>query len=556
METLRLKSINEIGLDTRFFIPSYQRGYRWAQTQVINLLDDIHEFIQTRSGNQFYCLQPVVVRKKDDRFEVIDGQQRLTTIAIILHYFERPSYTLLYETRPDSESLLRQLKHDQSEALNVDHHHFKQAYATIETWFASKQNVEPTINDEFYITLGKHVKVIWYEVDTTVEAYDLFMRLNIGKIELTNAELIKAALLQPLPPHARTEFALEWERMEQTLQNDDFWYFLNPSHAYTNRLELLFDLIVNNTRRHPDAYYTFYRMKEYTGDFWFEVRQLFARLEEWYVDRTFYHLIGYILHSRKNNLTLQQLLDVYAQSTIQSKHDFIEFLKRKARQGLPDDLSKIADLNYNISRDKDYIHNTLLFFNILEEIQSERTTHRFPFSHYALENWSLEHIHAQKTSDLTTMKQWTAWLEDAAQLARQLGLPVDPSIRDLLNHSFDRTEFDEAAKKFKDSIHQYSATTLGTSILIDDDALHRFGNLALLDQKLNTTLGNHYYPVKFVKLRQHERNGGYVPPATRNVFWKYYTEQPGHHQYWGTDDQKDYTVFVTQRITDYFKEVH
>lgn len=173
-----------------------QRGYRWDQTQVINLLDDIQEFIETKNRDSFYCLQPVVVRKNEQQyFEVIDGQQRLTTIAILLHYLSQPSYTLQYETRPESQKLLQQLNQDTLAPTNVDHHYFKQAYDTIKAWFEPQLNKEPTLKSEFYITLGKQVKVIWYEVDASVEAYDLFMRLNIGKIELTNAELIKAALL-------------------------------------------------------------------------------------------------------------------------------------------------------------------------------------------------------------------------------------------------------------------------------------------------------------------------------------------------------------------------
>ena len=59
MQNLKLKSINEIGLDTHFLIPSYQRGYRWDQTQVINLLDDIYDFMQTKEKHSFYCLQPL-----------------------------------------------------------------------------------------------------------------------------------------------------------------------------------------------------------------------------------------------------------------------------------------------------------------------------------------------------------------------------------------------------------------------------------------------------------------------------------------------------------------
>ena len=91
---LYLRSIREL-FGLRFFIPAYQRGYRWTDEQVTALLDDILEFVQrptedTEAGS-FYCLQPIVVRQGiDDRgtyYEVIDGQQRLTTLYIILKYF-------------------------------------------------------------------------------------------------------------------------------------------------------------------------------------------------------------------------------------------------------------------------------------------------------------------------------------------------------------------------------------------------------------------------------------------------------------------------------------
>lgn len=556
MQNLKLKSINEIGLDTHFLIPSYQRGYRWDQTQVINLLDDIYDFMQTKEKNSFYCLQPVVIRQNvKQQSEVIDGQQRLTTIAILLHYLDRPSYTLEYETRPSSQKMLTQLKNDQSEAENVDHHYFKQAYQTIEEWFAPKRNIEPTLVDEFYITLGKQVKVIWYEVDATVEAYDLFMRLNIGKIELTNAELIKAALLQPRGDHDRTELALEWERMEQILQNKDFWYFLNPTYDYTNRLELLFDLIVQNHPKHHDTYYTFYEMlKMDTLEFWSQTRRLFSRLEEWYNDRTLYHLIGYVLH-RRGQITLSDLLSKYDSSSIQSKQDFISYLKQETRSTLPVPISRISEMSYANRSDHEAIHNTLLLFNILEEIQSERAIHRFPFSHYVQENWSLEHIHAQKTETLSTMQQWRAWLTDASVLKDALEFKIDiPLFSTLLQQpTFRREEFDQAVVQFEEAVRQQSATQ-ENAILIEGEALHSLGNLALLDQSLNTALGNHYYPVKFSKLKQHERKGGYVPPATRNVFWKYYSEQPSHHQYWSVEDRQDYVAYIIQSLAGYFEE--
>ena len=67
-----------------FYVPSYQRGYRWGKDEVIRLLDDIY-----MNGNKNYCLQPVVDRKSDKGFELIDGQQRLTTLFILLTYIKK-----------------------------------------------------------------------------------------------------------------------------------------------------------------------------------------------------------------------------------------------------------------------------------------------------------------------------------------------------------------------------------------------------------------------------------------------------------------------------------
>ena len=101
---------NEIKLDTKlvgditgdFYVPSYQRGYRWGETEVVRLLDDIY----STEGKRNYCLQPVVVRKNGDRYELIDGQQRLTTIYLIYRFMNEESFGFMsrdlpFHTKPE-----------------------------------------------------------------------------------------------------------------------------------------------------------------------------------------------------------------------------------------------------------------------------------------------------------------------------------------------------------------------------------------------------------------------------------------------------------------------
>lgn len=131
MNKLDLKSIAELR-DMAFYIPAYQRGYRWTKRQVKDLLKDILEFSEKKGNAGIYCLQPLVVVKRlsdeesvmkriheakdlsevrrllnvlKEQWEVVDGQQRLTTIRLILEVLQQPHfYDIEYETRKDSVS--------------------------------------------------------------------------------------------------------------------------------------------------------------------------------------------------------------------------------------------------------------------------------------------------------------------------------------------------------------------------------------------------------------------------------------------------------------------
>jgi hypothetical protein len=114
---LQLRSIFDL-LSERFFVPSYQRGYRWAARQVEALLNDLAAFQSSSrqsSPNTFYCLQPVVVRRRfENEWELVDGQQRLTTIFLIMrvlrdvaHILNRGCYEIAYQTRDGSAEFLK-----------------------------------------------------------------------------------------------------------------------------------------------------------------------------------------------------------------------------------------------------------------------------------------------------------------------------------------------------------------------------------------------------------------------------------------------------------------
>ena len=317
--TINQFAIGEL-LDGRYFyIPSYQRGYRWTEKQVGDLLRDLLCFSNdlANKGNkdekdQFYCLQPVIARPITDIdqlktifgddfndsilehgvWEIIDGQQRLTTIFLLYKYLldqkswdaetlkdeedGKELYHICYATRKGSSSFLENLSlkaiKDSSEEVfkeNVDYFHMANAFKYISEWIktdgksiniryqlgGSLDNVRTSLFkllNGMSDTKGGSVQVLWYELAENKGKQNIkeFQKINTGKIRLTDAELIKGLFL--LEKNFSTsekyikqsELALEWEFIENTLHANNFWYFLQKKgFDMPNRIDLLFNLI-------------------------------------------------------------------------------------------------------------------------------------------------------------------------------------------------------------------------------------------------------------------------------------------------------------------------
>ena len=228
----------------KFLVPSYQRGYRWQQVNVSDLLNDLCEFIH--SDKTVYSLQPLVVYSSgDNTYHVVDGQQRLTTITILLGYLGITQIEIDYESRKG-----QQVNRYSEEHKNIDQHHVNQAYLTIKNWFESKHSEEKESFKQLLTdSLNKRVKFIWY--CTTDDEVATFIRLNKNKISLTNAELIKAMLLKKGNFSGdsilfQKSIAIEWNKIENTFNDEAFWCFIRPvEDDRSTRIDFLFELIKN-----------------------------------------------------------------------------------------------------------------------------------------------------------------------------------------------------------------------------------------------------------------------------------------------------------------------
>lgn len=585
--TLKLKSIFEL-LNEEFYIPSYQRGYRWTDKQVEALLEDIWDFRNKNpKKEEFYCLQPVVVTKPNNSahspWELIDGQQRLTTIYIILSFFNKrfseefrnPVFSLEYQTRIDSKKYLANINEAEKND-NIDYYFIFEAYDTIKKWFKGKQNY---IND-FESILLNNTKVIWYEVnDDSTDSIDIFTRINIGKIPLTNAELVKALFLQKdnfedKATLKQLQIASEWDAIEKKLQNDSFWHFIYSTKnnmQYENRIEYIFDLIHAKKKENED-HYTFNKFQtEFNenkavnngvldiDELWLVVKKYFLTLEEWYNERDLYHLIGFLIEYK---------IDINELKNESDKLTKTEF-KKHLQTTIKDKLSHIQIESLEYSQNPFEIRMILLLFNIQSILSTKEADMRFPFDKYKSDNWDIEHINSQSDKTINP-KDRKAWALDIlefytglfgyatdvfyenemsqveAQKEKVETLPdnTKPIALKLVNIlDSERVNEDQFQEVYDEVVELYIERENGQN--------DNISNLALLDDLTNRSYGNAMFFIKRKRIIENDKNGIFVPICTKNVFLKYYSKHSDNNMYWNQKDAKDYLETMKHILTDY-----
>lgn len=552
---LDLKLVGDI--TGRFFVARYQRGYRWTRHEVTRLLDDIWD-----NGEEPYSLQPVVVKRLgDDEWELVDGQQRLTTLYLIFLYMQRvglqlegPLYSIRYETRDGSEAYLRELDADRRDA-NIDYFHIFNAYECIQKWFESHGTRRQNVANKLYGYLFDNVRVIWYEAPPELDSSTLFTRLNVGRIPLTDAELVKALLLLRVRDNGdRTdrahELAAQWDAIERDLCKPDVWAFVTTANAdnFPTRITLLLDTLAGGPMgRARPRFHTFDTLREQIEEtspdaVWTDVIDLHGQMMGWYEDRDLYHKIGYLV------ATGQHFSDLVSLAKGSTKSGFHGLLDRRIRDSLRLSASAVMEIGYD--SDYDRCARLLLLMNVETVRLVKDSSERYPFRRHhgnggeqdkALA-WSIEHIHAQQTEALTKAEQWKDWLRLHREALVALPSP-DPQRRDALVaqidasiDGIDRQVFTELAREVTDlfTLNEDAATTALHSV-------HAVSNLALLPSGANSALSNAVFEVKRRRVIELDRRGAFIPICTRQVFLKYYTEAGAQQiHFWGAQDREGY----------------
>lgn len=596
---IELKSIKEL-LGMKFFIPNYQRGYRWTKQQVEDLLNDIAEFAGEKHDDyEFYCLQPLVVKQmseiaktinhleaQDDWYEVVDGQQRLTTLLIILENLKDAfpllglptnSYELEFQRKSLDFDCGQYLKGISSitnvEDSNIDAYHISKAHYYMRDWL-SKSVVNKgdfcnaLLKSDFdknnpYRDKANNVRFIWYE-STDEDPIKVFTRLNIGKIPLTNSELIKALFLNRTnfcnknDDHVKLrqqEIASEWDRIEYTLQNDEFWLFLHETgYKRPTRIDFIFDLICeqhslgefenigNDHYKTFRYFYEYFKTPEHCIETcWAEVKKYFQTFQEWYNDLELYHYVGYLIEYKYE---LSTLIEEWNNNA--DKKYFVSYLKGEIKKKIDD--CPPLDFQYNEDgSDKGKCKPILLFHNVQTVINQNLKNrdsyglgvfYKFPFHLYKMERWDVEHINSNTTNpedDEATQREWLM----------NVYLVVNKSVQWEIQRCF--SDGTVSYEELKDKIPSVDDWT--------PDEKNRIWNYALLDSSTNRSYGNAIFSGKrriiigkdqgkllaIPKLKkdnildmgeEKDATSSFVPPCTKQVFMKYYSAALGDSNYW------------------------
>lgn len=422
-----LVSIKEL-LDKKydFFIPSYQRGYRWGKLEAGTLLDDLNEFFnKDLKDSEYYCMQPIVVANKgDNKYEVIDGQQRLTTFYILAKVLgEEKTYSISYETRAKSKEFLEHLDICDS-ASNIDFYYMKKVFE----FFNNTKNKEILKNFD----LNK-IKVIWHEINSN--QIDYFLNLNANKTPLEEVELIKAKMINALSSQdEKKELAKQWSEIESVLANDRFYYFI-ANNERKNRMSVLFEIIYDDKN-----IYEKYTTKQTKFGY---ICELFEELKKLYKAKETYHKIGYLAYFEG--------LKVFKESD----KNFDEYLK-----GF--DIENLENLSYS---QPTKLKKVFLYYEMKHHLKANSY---FRFDLFKNDSYDIEHIHPQSGEKELNDDQKKEFIK----------LYNEINQKELINNNnFDETYKNLTSEEFPNQDYIYNLCLLNSSIN------RSYGNLPFIMKK-------------------------------------------------------------------------
>ncbi len=593
-ENFTLKSVQELNKFS-FEVPSFQRGYRWGELQVQELLDDLSDFAD--SAEKTYLLQPLVVcevvQEGKEVFRVLDGQQRLTTLYLLLTKLGIAHYSLSYESRPTVlETITEEHKNDSPDQFALYY-----AQQTIQKFDPAKLDKVKALFTE---ASAKKVQFLWYNpfaahTDNEEELHGsaqsqpdeitVFDTINCNT-PLTSAELIKALFVLNLKrlcgqnaPGNEEFYAqhnllmLQWDQLEQRFADDSFWAFLFGQEKYVNRFDALFDFAaeISYNADDPLASYRHFQAEYNKGTAKFQalwkerLQRGFDKLCAWYENPVSYNYIGWL---RRFGTDLKKINKAWENSV--NQEDFYARLRVLIKNKLNLSEESLLNLSYK-NENKNKFHQVLLLFNV--ELYNKANL-KFPFAQYIQEDWDLEHVSSQ-SGDKVKKEDQAQWAQNVLQvLALETkdnqekfikSLQVNAEFKDVVKNALSKGTVPtvEELKKYLEPKEVWpNFFKAVTDFYAEQEKLQEgendlITNLVLLDASTNRSYQNSPFPVKRKKILERDEKGEFVPLGTKNLFLHYYTSLQGKELppplRWTKDDRGAYGEELVKQLKPIFE---
>ena len=400
---ISLKYVNDlINEEIEFEVPNYQRGYKWTTENINELLTDI---ITLKDGEE-YCLMPIIVRpsKKDkkDVMEIVDGQQRLTTLRLLINCICNDNQKCRYK--------IPEVCYNDLDKKNVE-----DASTAIKT-FEKKDELEAKLlpdgkRSPFYF--------IWYEIKgTPIDAVNTFNRVNSWKIPLKESELAKAHIFSAFGPESYAERRIaniKWANLEKLVNNADFFSFFtidkpkDQLREYESaHMDLLLEILADvrlelpSDKREGHRYpiYKAIVKKNWDGaKLLVELERIANVMKYIYEDRISYHLASYLLLKKRKNKSVSEIVKLYMNNeSYPGVKALIDEIKQETFLATTDQKTivnrkYVEDLSY--WEDGDILNDILTLYNICDALKNNTYYDFYPTVLHSKQKWTLEHIHSK-----------------------------------------------------------------------------------------------------------------------------------------------------------------
>lgn len=540
-----------------YYIAPYQRGYKWesnsSYAQVPQMLIDIYEaFVY---GTTEYFLQYITVKKlklddKGDVLEVIDGQQRLTTLSLLLSRIvvrnsdlENISYKRLQYFRYDGDIFTSlQIPDSEEEDENIihqDRYYMVKAVRTIDKFLKLLEENDKL--EAYYHYLLDSVKLIFNIEDENTNSEEVFENLNNNKVPLTNQYLIKGLLLTKAINRItsfnrtlsykeildqRTVMGRVWDEINAWITQPEIahFFFATKKKENPNGIEKLLEVVLRrientqtDTREIEDSLLQQYRLsfdsqsrnvqpsiyelfnkfnriirdEETAFDVLNLIKHAYRALYNiWYGDIAFYNLFGYVRFAKTQQYKISWTDKVIWEDRAVVKKE----LAKRILEILPD--LELSQNEFGYDKNQNQLSNLLLSFNVFLEPEE-----KFDFYQYDCENWTLEHLSPQNP-------------KGEIKIPHNLVSYVLGKLPESLEQS-KRTEIE-------------TKLVNGESISVDDLPFlydseideHVMGNMALLGGGDNSAVSNNPFIVKRNIIISRRNKGSFVPYHTIALYEK------------------------------------